>query len=88
MPVLGETLNDIAVIGHTDAVPFGGAEYSNWELSADRANAARRLMTGRGLPESRIARVTGKAAVNPLADDPKAPQNRRISITLLRGSPR
>jgi len=85
-PVLGETTNDIAVVGHTDAVPFGGADYSNWELSADRANAARRLLTGHGLPEGRIARVTGKAAVEPLVADPTAPQNRRIAITLLRHS--
>ncbi len=84
VPVLGETTNDIAVVGHTDAVPFGGADYSNWELSADRANAARRLLIGHGLPEGRIARVTGKAAVEPLVADPAAPQNRRIAITLLR----
>ncbi len=86
VPVLGETTNDIAVVGHTDAVPFGGADYSNWELSADRANAARRLLIGHGLPEGRIARVTGKAAVEPLIADPTAPQNRRIAITLLRHS--
>ena len=86
VPVLGETTNDIAVVGHTDAVPFGGADYSNWELSADRANAARRLLAAHGLPEGRIARVTGKAAVEPLVADPTAPQNRRIAITLLRHS--
>ena len=86
VPVLGETTNDIAVVGHTDAVPFGSADYSNWELSADRANAARRLLVGHGLPEGRITRVTGKAAVEPLVADPTAPQNRRISITLLRRS--
>ncbi len=86
VPVLGETANDIAVVGHTDAMPFGGPDYSNWELSADRANAARRMLTGRGLPEARITRVTGKAAVEPLVADPTAPQNRRIAITLLRHS--
>ena len=86
VPVLGETTNDIAVVGHTDAVPFGSADYSNWELSADRANAARRLLVGHGLPEGRITRVTGKAAVEPLVADPTAPQNRRIAITLLRHS--
>ena len=88
VPVLGETTNDIAVVGHTDAVPFGGTNYSNWELSADRANAARRLLVGHGLPEGRIVRVTGKAAVDPLVADPTAPQNRRIAITLLRRSER
>ncbi len=84
VPVLATTSNDIAVVGHTDAVPFGSPGYSNWELSADRANAARRLMAEAGLPESRIARVTGKAAVEPLVADSLAPQNRRISVTLLR----
>ena len=84
VPVLDEITNDIAVVGHTDAIRFGSAEYSNWELSADRANAARRLLTKRGLPEGRIARVTGKAAVEPLVSDKSAAQNRRIAITLLR----
>jgi len=84
VPVLGELTNKIAVVGHTDAARFGGADYSNWELSADRANAARRMLTVRGLAEDRIARVTGKAAVEPLVADPAAAQNRRIAITLLR----
>jgi chemotaxis protein MotB len=84
VPVLDEITNDIAVVGHTDAVRFGSADYSNWELSADRANAARRLLAERGLAEGRIARVTGKAAVEPLVADPTAAQNRRIAITLLR----
>jgi len=88
VPVLNETTNDIAVVAHTDAIPFGGASYSNWELSADRANAARRLLTGSGLEEARIKQVTGKAAVDPLVPDPNAPQNRRIAITLLADHPR
>ncbi|HSF95422.1 MAG TPA: flagellar motor protein MotB [Thermohalobaculum sp.] len=88
VPVLETTLNGIAVVGHTDAVPFGGEGYSNWELSADRANAARRMLARRGLPENRVVRVTGKAAVEPLVPDPNAAQNRRIAITLLRDSAR
>ena len=88
VPVLDKTLNGIAVVGHTDAVPYGGDGYTNWELSADRANAARRMLAARGLPESRILRVTGKAAVEPLVPDPNAAQNRRIPITLLRESAR
>ena len=85
VPVLAQTTNEIAVVGHTDARPFGsGATYSNWELSADRANAARRLLGAAGLPPERIVRVTGKAATNPIVQDPNAPQNRRIAITLLR----
>ena len=84
VPVLDEITNEIAIVGHTDSLPLGGESYSNWELSADRANAARRLMMRRGLPEARIARVSGKAAAEPLVPDATAPQNRRISVTLLR----
>ena len=57
VPVLGETTNDIAVVGQTNSIPFGRNGYSNWELSADRANAARRLMASRGLPGGQIAQV-------------------------------
>ena len=88
VPVLGATLNDIAVVGHTDASPVGRSDYSNWELSTDRANAARRLLVTRGLPENRIVRVSGEAATNPIDDDPLAPRNRRIAITLLRSDRR
>ncbi|MEO1492528.1 MAG: flagellar motor protein MotB [Pseudomonadota bacterium] len=85
VPVLNRTTNDIAVVGHTDARPFTGRQdYSNWELSSDRANAARRVLADRGLPENRIVRVSGKAATDPIAGDPNAPQNRRIAITLLK----
>lgn len=87
VPVLEETTNPIAVVGHTDSVPYEAGDYSNWELSADRANTARRLMMRRGLAEARVARITGKAAVEPLVADPAAPQNRRITLTLLRESP-
>jgi len=79
----------IAISGHTDATKFGGGGqgYTNWELSADRANASRRELMRNGVPEDRISRVVGKAAEDPLfADDPKDPRNRRISITLLRGT--
>jgi chemotaxis protein MotB len=85
VPVLNMTTNDIAVAGHTDASPFTGRQdYSNWELSSDRANAARRLMSERGLPAERIVRVSGRAATSPISADPLAPKNRRIAITLLR----
>jgi chemotaxis protein MotB len=79
----------IAISGHTDATKFvgGGQGYTNWELSADRANASRRELMRNGVPENRISGVVGKAAEDPLfADDPKDPRNRRISITLLRGT--
>ena len=78
--------NDIAILGHTDAVPYHGkGGYSNWELSTDRANASRRALTEAGLPASRIVRVTGMAATEPLLpEDPTNPKNRRISILILR----
>ncbi|MEL6279761.1 MAG: flagellar motor protein MotB [Pseudomonadota bacterium] len=82
-PMIGETINPIAVIGHTDAQPFRRQSYSNWELSADRANAARRLLLEAGIGSARIERVVGHAATQPL-DDPFAPENRRIAIKLLR----
>jgi chemotaxis protein MotB len=76
----------LEITGHTDSLPFGkNAAYTNWELSADRANASRRLLTDAGIADDRIARVTGRADKDPLIkDDPNAPGNRRISITLLR----
>lgn len=78
--------NKVSVRGHTDAVPYRGrANYSNWELSTDRANSSRRVMVNAGLPLERIGNVLGKAATDPLIkDDPRAPQNRRLSIILLR----
>jgi chemotaxis protein MotB len=76
----------LEITGPTDSLPFGkNAAYTNWELSADRANASRRLLTEAGIADDRIARVTGRADKDPLIkDDPNAPGNRRISITLLR----
>jgi len=89
VPVLSRATNPLAVVGHTDAKPFGGdGTYSNWELSADRANTARRLIEAAGMAPERIARVTGRAATTPLVENPLAPQNRRIAITLLRQAPR
>ena len=76
----------IDITGHTDATRYqGGRDYSNWELSADRANAARRALVQFGVPERRIARVVGKAQTDPLvASDPEAPGNRRLSLVMLR----
>ncbi|MEM7060626.1 MAG: flagellar motor protein MotB [Pseudomonadota bacterium] len=85
VPVIARTTNDVAVVGHTDAKPFAGSkQYSNWDLSADRANTARRMLIGSGFAETRIVRVSGKAATSPLVEDPLAPRNRRIAVTLLR----
>ncbi|TVR99023.1 MAG: hypothetical protein EA406_04755 [Rhodospirillales bacterium] len=78
----------VAITGHTDATPFAQDRgYGNWELSADRANAARRALLGFGVPEARFSRVVGKAATDPLiAGDPHAPANRRLSVVLIRGT--
>ena len=75
--------NDIVVEGHTDARSFGGAAYSNWELSVDRANAARRLLTLDGLPDRRFVEVRGHADRElKIPDAPRDPRNRRISVLL------
>ncbi|MEL6577890.1 MAG: flagellar motor protein MotB [Pseudomonadota bacterium] len=81
--VLRDTANPLEVIGHTDARPFEAGGYTNWELSADRANAARRLLVAAGLPLSRFAGVIGRAASDPRGPDPFADENRRIAIKLL-----
>jgi chemotaxis protein MotB len=73
--------NKVAIEGHTDSRPYGRADYSNWELSADRANAARRSLAGFGLDETRISQVRGFADQRLLKkDEPTNPSNRRISI--------
>lgn len=83
---LGGVENRISLAGHTDAAPYGTGErgYSNWELSADRANASRRELVAAGMPNDKLARVVGLADTDLLiAEDPRAPQNRRITITVL-----
>ena len=79
----------VEIAGHTDATPFtGSSDYTNWELSADRANAARRALLHLGVGEGRFSRVVGMAATVPLfPQDPKAPGNRRLSVLLLRTAP-
>ena len=73
--------NKVAIEGHTDSKPFGRPDYSNWELSADRANSARRILTASGLDDNRISQVRGFADQRLLTkDDPTNPSNRRISI--------
>ncbi|MBR0657793.1 flagellar motor protein MotB [Neoroseomonas oryzicola] len=81
--------NQVDIAGHTDATPFrGGGDRSNWDLSAERANVTRRLLTEAGLPEARIRSVSGRADRDPLLpDQPNAAANRRVSITLLRQVP-
>ncbi|MBT5940046.1 MAG: flagellar motor protein MotB [Rhodospirillaceae bacterium] len=86
--VVDKLTQKISISGHTDAVKFGsGAQYTNWELSVDRANSARRILLELGLEEDRLSRVVGKASTELLLKDkPKDAQNRRLSIVMLRGT--
>jgi chemotaxis protein MotB len=84
-PVLARLPQAISIAGHTDAAPFPGPGRTNWELSAERANATRRLLIDSGLGEARIRTVTGHADRDPLLpSDPFAAANRRIAIVVLR----
>lgn len=88
LKVVSENIKDenarIAIEGHTDAVPFKGGKITNWELSTERASAARRELEQNGVDPGKIARVVGYADTMPLLqDNPKDPRNRRISITLM-----
>ncbi|MEM6410085.1 MAG: flagellar motor protein MotB [Pseudomonadota bacterium] len=78
--------NDIKIVGHTDNHRFRNSpSYGNWDLSADRANTARRMLQDFGMDTTRIREVSGKADTDPLIpENPSAAQNRRISIVILR----
>jgi chemotaxis protein MotB len=83
---LNEVENRISLTGHTDAKPYASGErgYSNWELSADRANASRRVLVTGGIAEGKIKRVVGMAsAVLFDNNDPLSASNRRIAIIVL-----
>ena len=84
-PVLMKLPERLSITGHTDAAPYHGNDRSNWELSAERANATRRLLADAGLPEARVETVSGRADRDPLLPaDPLAAVNRRIAIVALR----
>lgn len=85
-PILNKVQNKISITGHTDSTPYGaGATYTNWELSADRANAARRALLEGTYPEAKVATVQGMGSVAPfLVDRPNEPINRRIAIIVLK----
>ncbi len=86
--VIEQLPNRITISGHTDGSPPGGRYNSNFELSAARANEARRILAAQGIGGDRIYQVAGRADSEPLfADDPTLPGNRRIAITLLREAP-
>jgi chemotaxis protein MotB len=84
--VLNGVPNRIGITGHTDATPYQGAtrNYSNWELSLDRANAARRALIGGGMADDKIIRVVGLSSSAPFdSADPFSPHNRCISIIVM-----
>jgi len=83
---LADVENRIALAGHTDATPYGSGYrgYSNWELSADRANASRRELVAGGLPGDKLLRVEGLASSQLRTPEaPNDPVNRRISIVVM-----
>ncbi|MES2662515.1 MAG: flagellar motor protein MotB [Pseudomonadota bacterium] len=84
--LLNKVPNKISITGHTDATQYGdGAEYTNWELSSDRANSARRALLSGKYPERKIGTVQGMASSAPLyPDNPDDPKNRRIAIIVLK----
>ncbi len=85
-PSLNEVPNHISIAGHTDSLPYRGAVggYSNWELSSERANAARRELLEGGMHANKILQIRGLADALPfLKNDPANPSNRRISIVVL-----
>jgi chemotaxis protein MotB len=83
---LNATSHKLSISGHTDATPFAGgpANVGNWELSAERANAARRELVSGGMQEQKVLRVVGLGAAVPLRPAaPNDPSNRRIAIVVL-----
>jgi chemotaxis protein MotB len=87
LPLIRKMPNQISITGHTDASPLGREAYTNWELSAGRANSARRFLVAVGLSDKRVGKVVGRAdAELALPETPTAPQNRRMEIILLKGS--
>lgn len=79
--------NNVTITGHTDSIPYSSEDqtgYGNWELSADRANATRRALIAEDVDDNRIYEVSGVADNDPIMpENPNAPMNRRISITVL-----
>jgi chemotaxis protein MotB len=84
--ILNDVQNRVSLSGHTDATPYasGSRGYSNWELSADRANASRRELVAGGMDEAKMLRVVGLASSVPFNNaGPSDPVNRRISIIVM-----
>lgn len=85
-PIIDKVPNSISIVGHTDAKPYSaGSTYSNWELSADRANSARRALASAGYPAEKMIAVQGMASIAPLVpENPMDASNRRIAIVVLK----
>ncbi|MEM6665276.1 MAG: flagellar motor protein MotB [Pseudomonadota bacterium] len=88
-PAISQMPNRIRITGHTNATQLlNDTGYSQWELSADRANGVRRILEGTGIPSNRFYGVVGKADTEPLfPDDPFLSANRRVSILLMEEAP-
>jgi len=87
-PMLMGLHEPVAIAGYTDTTPYAGPGRTNWDLSADRANATRRILTEAGLPDARIRDVTGHGERDLLVPaTPQAAANRRIAILLVRSAP-
>ena len=85
---LGKLPNKLLIEGHTDSKSYAAGVYTNWELSADRANAARRMMMDSGVKSDQVAQVRGFADQHLLKpDDPENPSNRRISVIVQYNKP-
>ena len=85
-PLFNKLPNSLTISGHTDATQYARGEraYSNWELSADRANAARQELIAGGMDESKVKRILGlSSTISLVQDDPYAAVNRRISLVVL-----
>jgi len=82
---LGTVPNRVSITGHTDVTPYAGISgYTNWDLSTDRANAARRALESAGYDTGHFARVTGlSSSVLFDKENPRNPVNRRISIVVM-----
>ena len=87
--VINQLPNRISIYGHTSAsAGQGGRNETDWPLSANRADASRKILQGAGVDADRVYQVSGKATSEPLyPDDPTLPGNRRIAIVLLREAP-
>jgi chemotaxis protein MotB len=88
-PILAKMPEKVSIAGYTDAAPYAGTGRSNWDLSTERANATRRVLSEQGVPDDRIRDVTGHADRDLLLPaEPLNAANRRIAILLLRAAPR